>query len=132
MVTLVKPLQPEKAELPIEVTELGMVVFLQPASKVFVAVSIIALQLSLESYLELPLSTTIDFKPLQKEKTLSPIEVTELGMLMLVKSLPQKADSPIEETELGMLMLVKPQPQKALSSIELTELGMETLVKLQQ
>ena len=110
MVTLVKPLQPEKAELPIEVTELWMVVFLQPASKVFVAVSIIALQLSLESYLELPLSTTIDFKPLQKEKTLSPIE----------------------ETELGMLMLVKPQPQKALSSIELTELGMETLVKLQQ
>ena len=87
-----------------------MVVFLQPASKVFVAVSIIALQLSLESYLELPLSTTIDFKPLQKEKTLSPIEETELGIVMLVNRLQfRKVPSPIEETELGIVTLVKPR-----------------------
>ena len=85
--TLVKPLQPEKAQSPMDVTELGMVVFLQPASKVFVAVSIIALQLSLESYLELPLSTTIDFKPLQSSKTKLPIEETELPMVTLVKPL---------------------------------------------
>ena len=64
-----------------------MVVFLQPASKVFVAVSIIALQLSLESYLELPLSITIDSKPLQPEKAKSPIEVTELGISIDVKPL---------------------------------------------
>ena len=88
MVTLVKPLQPLKALSPIEVTELGMVVFLQPASKVFVAVSIIALQLSLESYLELPLSTTIiDSKPLQPEKAYLPMEVTELPMITLVNPL---------------------------------------------
>ena len=77
-----------------------MVVFLQPASKVFVAVSIIALQLSLESYLELPLSTTIDSKPLQPEKALPRIEVTELGMVTLVKPLQSsKALSPIEVTK---------------------------------
>ena len=87
MVTLVKPLQPLKALSPIEVTELGMVVFLQPASKVFVAVSIIALQLSLESYLELPLSTTIDSKLVQPLNIKLPIEVTELGMETLVKPL---------------------------------------------
>ena len=69
-----------------------MVVLLQPASKVFVAVSIIALQLSLESYEELPLSTNIDSKPLQSRKASEPIEVTELGMVTLVKPLqPQKA-----------------------------------------
>ena len=108
-----------------------MVVFLQPASKVFVAVSIIALQLSLESYLELPLSTTIDSKPLQPEKALPRIEVTELGMVTLVKPLQSsKALSPIEVTELGMVTLVKPlQPLKAPLPIEVTELGMETLVK---
>ena len=87
MVTLVKPLQPRKAEEPMEVTELGMVVFLQPTSKVFAAVLIIALQLSLESYVELPLSTTIDSKPLQLEKADLPIEVTELGIVTLVKPL---------------------------------------------
>ena len=123
MEALVKPLQPLKALSPIEVTELGMVVFLQPASKVLVAVSIIALQLSLESYLELPLSTTIDSKPLQPEKALPRIEVTELGMVTLVKPLQSsKALSPIEVTELGMVTLVKPlQPLKAPLPIEVTE-----------
>ena len=87
METLVKPLQPQKPHLPIEVMQLGMVVFLQPASKVFVAVSIIALQLSLESYLELPLSTTIDSKLVQPLNIKLPIEVTELGMETLVKPL---------------------------------------------
>ena len=109
-----------------------MVVFLQPASKVFVAVSIIALQLSLESYVELPLSTTIDSKPLQLEKAELPIEVTELGIVILVKLIqPLNAPLPIEVTELGIVTLVKSlQPPKALSPIAVTELGMETLVKL--
>ena len=49
MVTEVRPLQPEKAEPPMLVTLPGMVVFLQPAIRVFVAVSIMALQLSRES-----------------------------------------------------------------------------------
>ena len=49
MVMEVRPLQPEKALLPMLVTPSGIVVFLQPAISVFVAVSIIALQLLRES-----------------------------------------------------------------------------------
>ena len=45
----VKPEQPKKAHSPMLVTELGMTVFLHPAISVPVAVSIIALQLFLES-----------------------------------------------------------------------------------
>ena len=41
--------QPEKAEFPIEVTELGIIVYSYPEIKVFVAVSIMALLLSLLS-----------------------------------------------------------------------------------
>ena len=47
--TEVKPVQPEKHQFPKLVTELGIVVFLQPAIIVFEEVSIIALQFSLES-----------------------------------------------------------------------------------
>ena len=85
--TLVKPLQPENELLPIEVTELGMIVFLHPLINVFVAVSIMALQFSRESYTELALSTFMLVKPLQPQNALKPIEVTELGMVMLVKPL---------------------------------------------
>ena len=45
----VSPLQPQNASSPMLVTELGMVVFLQPVIKVFVAVSMMALQLLRES-----------------------------------------------------------------------------------
>ena len=87
MVTLVKPLQYWNAYLPIEVTDLGMIVLLHPLINVFVAVSIMALQFSRESYTELPLSTFMLVKPLQLPNALLPIEVTELGMVMLVKPL---------------------------------------------
>ena len=46
---LVRPEHPSNAELPIEVTELGITVFLQPAINLLLAVSIMALQFSLES-----------------------------------------------------------------------------------
>ena len=49
IVMLVKPEQPEKQAYPKLVTELGSVVFLQPLSIVFVAVSMMALQFSRES-----------------------------------------------------------------------------------
>ena len=65
--TDVKLLQPQKAYLLIEETELGMIVFLQPHSKLLVAVSIKALQLSLESYTVFPLSTVM----LSKSKQLA-------------------------------------------------------------
>ena len=109
MVTLVKPLQSENASLPIEVTELGIIVFLHPLINMFVAVSIMALQFSRESYTELPLSTFMLVKPLQLLNAMWPIEVTELGMVTLVKPLqPQNASSPISLTELPMVTLVKP------------------------
>ena len=54
----------------------GIVVFLQPCVRVFVAVSIIALQFSRESYFEFPASTVIEDKALQSAKTPVPIFVT--------------------------------------------------------
>ena len=87
MVTLVKPLQPENALSPIEVTELGINVFLHPLINVFVAVLTMALQFSRESYTELSLSTFMLVKPLQPPNAPRPISVTELGMVTLVKPL---------------------------------------------
>ena len=131
MVTLVRPLQPANALPPIEVTELGIIVFLHPLINVFVAVSIMALQFSRELYTELPLSTFMLVKPLQLENAPVPIEVTELGMVTLVRPLQlRNAPSPIEVTELGMVTLVKPlQPRNASSPISMTELGIVTLVR---
>ena len=61
------------------------------------------------------------------EKTLSPISVTELGMVMDVKSQFQKASSPILVTELGIEIEVNDkQCAKAFSPILVTELGMVT------
>ncbi len=73
-----------------------------------------ALQLSLESYTELPSSTVILSKPEQSEKQAHPKLVTELGMVMEVKPEHQKKQpSPKLVTELGMVMEVKPvQPLK--------------------
>ena len=55
MVTLVRPVQSENALLPMLVTLEGIVVFLQPDINSLVAVLIIALQFSRESYTVLPL-----------------------------------------------------------------------------
>jgi len=57
MLMAVRLVQPKNAQLPMEVTELGMVVFMQPAINVLVAVSIMALQLLRESYFGLSLAT---------------------------------------------------------------------------
>ncbi len=81
----VKEEQPLNAEFPIEVTELGIVVVEHPAINVFVDVSIIPLQLFLESYTALFASTKIDAKEEQPPNTKFPIEVTELGIVMDVK-----------------------------------------------
>ena len=45
----VRPLQSENAQFPMEVTVLGMTVFWQPATRVLVLVSMMALQLLRES-----------------------------------------------------------------------------------
>lgn len=54
--------QPSKAEIPILVTLLGITAFLQPIINVFVAVSIIALQLPRESYFALSSATLIEVR----------------------------------------------------------------------
>ncbi len=56
---LVMPLQKLNAAKPMAVTVLGMIVFMQPRTRVLDAVSIMALQLLRESYTVLPLSTVI-------------------------------------------------------------------------
>jgi len=134
MVTEVSPEQRKKAYSLMAVTELGMIVLLQPTINLFVDVSIIALQLSRESYVPLFLSTVTEVRLEQPEKALSPIEVTELGMVTEV-SLEQssKACSPMEVTELGIITEVSPeQPRKALPPMEVTELGMVTEVSPEQ
>jgi len=82
---LVRLEQPSKAYLPMLVTELGILVFLHPTIKVFVAVSMIALQFPRESYLGLPSSTMIVVRFSQSSNTLSPKLVTELPIFTLVR-----------------------------------------------
>ena len=109
MVTDVSPLQPEKAHDPMLVTLLGIVVVLQPAIRVFVDDSIIALQLFLESYLGLPSSTFNDVRPLQFRKADSPMLVTLLGMVTDVRPVqPSKAKTPMLVTLLPMVTDVSP------------------------
>ena len=70
-----------------EVTELGIMVFLQPAINVLLDVLIMALQLLRESYAGFPLSTVTLVKPLQPRNAEDPMEVTELGIVTLVRPL---------------------------------------------
>jgi len=92
-----------------EVTLLGIIVFLHPAINLFVSVWIMALQLLRESYTLFPRSTLIEVKPLHPKKTLSSINVTLLGMVIDVKPLqPAKAQNPMLITLLGMVMEVRP------------------------
>lgn len=128
---LVRPLQSENAKTPMDVTELGMTVFIQPEISVLLAVSMMALQLPRESYLGLLPATVILVRAMQPEKGLSPMEVTELGMSMLVKPLqPENADQPIEVTELGIVMLVRSlHPKNVKEPMDVTELGMVTLLR---
>ncbi len=81
----VKPMQKVNALFPMEVTELGMMVFLQPATNSLVLVLIMELQLPLESYTVLPLSTTIRAILLQFLNAPIPMEITELGISIEVK-----------------------------------------------
>ena len=83
---VLKEKQPPKAPLPIEVTLSGIIVVAQPAIKVLVEVSIIALQSSLESYTVFPSFTMIEVKEvLQYKKAELPIEVTLSGITIELK-----------------------------------------------
>ena len=67
------------------VTLLGITVLLEPAISVLVAVSMMALQFSRESYFELLASTFIEVRPEQLEKARSLMYVTLLGMVTEVR-----------------------------------------------
>ena len=75
-------MQPLKADSPILATVEGIVVLLHPNTKVLLCVSIIALQLSRESYVELPSATEMDVRPVQPEKAEFPMLVTPFGIIM--------------------------------------------------
>ena len=66
MVMEVRAEQPSNALPPMLVTELGMVVDWHPAIRVLEAVSIMALQFLRESYIVLPLSTTMEVREEQR------------------------------------------------------------------
>ena len=85
IVTLVRPVQAQNAPLPIVVTLPGIIVFLQPLINVFVCVSMIALQFSRLSYTAFPFSTVMLVRPVQCQNASSPIVVTLLGIVTLVR-----------------------------------------------
>ena len=90
------------------VTELGITVFLHPATKLLKPLRMIALQLSLESKVVLSDATEIVSSKGQLPKGLFPMDVTELGIVMEVNlEQPEKALFPILYTELGIVMEVK-------------------------
>ena len=117
-----------------EVIEFGIIVFLQPAIKVFVLVSIMALELSRESKVVFSLFMTILFNLEQRINASLPIEFTELPMATEV-SLEQSKNalSPIAVTEFGMAIEVNPEQYiNACSPISVTEFGMVTEVNPSQ
>ena len=109
----------------IEVIEFGIIVFLQPVIKVFVLVSIMALELSRESKDVFSLFMTILFNLEQRINASLPIEFTELPMVTEVRLEQSKnALSPTEVTEFGMAIEVNPsQSKNASSPIAVTEFG---------
>ena len=106
---------PRNAFGDIAVIPSGIMVVLLPASKVFVLVMMMALQLLRLSYVGLPSSTTI-VESGQRENARSPIEVTLFGMTIEVKEQDSKVYVPILVTVFGIVIsLSEEQPQKAWS-----------------
>ena len=80
-----------------------MFVLLHARINLLVAISIIALQLSLESYIVFLESTVIEDKLEQPVNALSPIEVTEPGISIdVIDEQPWNALYPIDITVLGI------------------------------
>ena len=104
IVTDVRPEQELKASLPMLVTLLGMVVDWNPAIRVLEAFSIMALQFSRESYIVLPLSTTMEVREEQPLNAKLPMLVTLLGIVMDVRPEHLKASLPMLVTLLGIVM----------------------------
>ncbi len=125
---------PQKANPPMLVTVFGMVEFLQPAIRVLEDVSIMALQLFLESYLGFDGSIKMVFNIEQHQKTRLPMLVTLLPMVTEVSpEHPQKASFSMLVTLLGMVMEGRlEQPSKAIRPMLVTLLGMAMEVRPEQ
>ena len=91
------------------VMSFGMIVFLQPEMSVLLDVSIIALQLLRESYIELRLSTLIFLRLIQPVSTpLSEIFLTPSGIVILVRLAQlSNAPYPMLVTFSGIIILVR-------------------------
>ena len=100
-----KVLHPANAVLAIAVISDGIAVAAHPRTSVFVAVSMIALQLFLLSYTGFSLSTVIFDKYEQFSNTSSPKDVTPFGIFILLNLAPLNAPSPIVFTLSGIVML---------------------------
>ena len=136
--TLVRDVQPKKAEEPMISTVFGIIVDAHPVIIVVTleesSVAIIALQLLRESYMGLPSSTTIEVKPEQLEKGFSPISVKFFGIVMEVNlEQPEKAEGPNEVQEDRSPTLVRAeQLSKAELPIEVQEDKSPTLARAEQ
>lgn len=85
IITDCRPLHPLNAPSPIDVTLLGITVFLHPTINLLTLDLIIALQLFRESYTVFPSSTVMEINPLQPLNASSATVVTLLGMLIEVR-----------------------------------------------
>ena len=97
MVTLVKPVQPENAPSPIDVTLFGIVMLVR------------LVQLAKPFTLVTPFCMVTLVKPVQRLNAEPPIDITLLGIVMLVKPVQsENAERPILVTLFGIVMLVRP------------------------
>jgi hypothetical protein len=129
----VRDWQSEKAISPIVITLSGIMVFWQPQIRVFVLVSIIALQFSRLSYTVLPSATTMAVSALQPLKAHSPILFTPFPITMEVREeQPQKASSPILVILSGITIEIKDVQLKAPFPILWTLSGIAMAVSSQQ
>ena len=104
----VSPLQLSKAYSPTIFTLLGIIVLLQPCVRILEEVSIIALQLFLESYFKFSLSTFIEVRELQPEKAECPMDVTFWGIVMEVSPVQSlNAYWPMDVTLFGMVIEIR-------------------------
>ena len=80
------PVHLSNAYSPIEVTVLGIIVLLHPEISVFVAVSIIALQLSRESYTGFAVSTIKELSFSQRTKAVGDKFIKVAGIVIVAKN----------------------------------------------
>ena len=129
IVTLVRPLQPKNAPLPILVTKSGIVTLpLTPCTRVFPSFESNSPLIDL--YFAFPAPTDMFASPLQWENAQFPMLVTPLPIVTLVSPLqPENAERPMLVTLAGITRLVRPiQPSNDCCPMRITLFGIVKLV----